>query len=214
MNHLSASKVLIFLWLAVPIVFLGTEAIAAMHFSGYSYSINYISDLGADTGVFYHRAMHSPWRMVMNFGFSTTGALLFAAGMVLLATRPCNGWRSAGLMEIIAGTGQLMVGAFHPSTDVAPWMLDMHFVGAVLFIVVGNIAAIASLKELKYRRLGVVLGVAGLLGALILEVQANEHSIILFPDGIWERVAIYPILIWRSMAGISLMKNTSHQASL
>ena len=65
-------------------VYVGTEAIAASAFPGYSYSANYISDLGVpDVAEFQGRAIDSPLSAVMNAGFILQGVLYLVAAVAL-----------------------------------------------------------------------------------------------------------------------------------
>ena len=103
------------LWLLAGTTYLACETIAAAAFPGYSYSRNYISDLGvAAAGVIDGRSVHSPLAAVMNAGLLIDGALFVAASLIaayaLRAQRMPVG-RALPLVGAAHGLGTMLVGA-------------------------------------------------------------------------------------------------------
>lgn len=198
------------LWCIGPIWYVLCEAIAASAFHGYDYATFYISDLGVpDIGEFEGRMLASRVPQVMDAGFIGTG-VLFLLGLVILLPS----LRSGAARVLFAGFGILhaagivFVGLVPGSPqNVANGLIVIHVLGAVAAIAGGNLAAISSTRALRdiglprwVRGLGAVLGIAGLLSAALLTLHWQ------LPDGVWERGAVYPFMLWQLCIGIALLR--------
>ncbi|WP_137824787.1 hypothetical protein [Brevibacterium sp. 2SA] len=86
--------------------------------------------------------------------------------------------------------------------NVANGLIVIHALGAVAAILGGNCAALLSVAPLKdlgqVRWSGAVLGALGIVSGLLLTVH------VLLPDGVWERGAVYPFLLWELIIGAAL----------
>jgi hypothetical membrane protein len=196
-------------WIAAAVVYVSTEAIAASAFPGYSYSANYISDLGVpDVAEFQGRAIDSPLAAVMNAGFVLQGALYLLAA--LIATRALrSGPRRAFLaLAAVHAVGITVVGLIHGSASSAASGIGwMHVVGAGMAIIAGNAASI--LAGTGSRRIGlprgfriasVALGVVGLVALGLLQALGGSDV-----DGIYERGSVYSVTAWELLAGVSVL---------
>jgi len=93
------------LWLVAGVAYLMAEALVARHLPGYSYSADYISDLG--------QPLHSPMAVWMNGAFIAQGmAFALAAALVVVAARA--GPASAAFLgfAVMYGAGSAVVGLF------------------------------------------------------------------------------------------------------
>jgi hypothetical membrane protein len=196
-------------WITAAVVYVSTEAIAASAFPGYSYSANYISDLGVpDVAEFQGRAIDSPLAAVMNAGFVLQGALYLLAA--LIATRALrSGPRRAFLaLAAVHAVGITVVGLIHGSASSAASGIGwMHVVGAGMAIIAGNAASI--LAGTGSRRIGlprgfriasVALGVVGLVALGLLQALGGSDV-----DGIYERGSVYSVTAWELLAGTSVL---------
>ncbi|MFT2690553.1 DUF998 domain-containing protein [Clavibacter zhangzhiyongii] len=133
-------------WIAAAVVYVGTEAVAASAFPGYSYSANYISDLGVpEVAEFQGRTIDSPLAAVMNAGFVLQGVLYLVAAAI--ATRALRtGPRRAFLaLAALHAVGIIVVGLIHGSAaSDASGIGWLHVVGAGLAIISGNVASIVA----------------------------------------------------------------------
>lgn len=205
------------LWGLAPIWYVGCEAIAAAAFDGYDYSRFYISDLGvAEHAVLESRRLASALPQVMNAGFIGTG-LLFLVGLLLVVPH----LRRSAVTAVFTTTGVLhvvgitFVGLVQGSpTNVANGLIVVHGLGAVAAIVGGNATAILSFAALRpllparrARLVGIVLGILGLSSGLLM----STHQLV--GDGVWERGAVYPFLLWQCAVGWALQRSvTGHLA--
>jgi hypothetical membrane protein len=196
-------------WIAAAVVYVSTEAVAASAFPGYSYSANYISDLGVpEVAEFQGRSIDSPLAAVMNAGFVLQGVLYLVAAAI--ATRALRtGPRRAFLaLAALHAVGIIVVGLIHGSAaSDASGIGGMHVVGAGLAIISGNVASIVA--GLGSRRLGaprafrvasVALGVVGLLALALLQSLGGSTI-----DGIWERGSVYTVTAWELTVGVTLL---------
>ncbi|KZX19973.1 DUF998 domain-containing protein [Rathayibacter tanaceti] len=200
------------LWIVSALAYLLAEAVAASAFPGYSYAQNYISDLGVpEVGVFEGRIIDSPLHAVMNVGFLVQGALYLAAAVATV--RAFGRGRLFLALAVVYAVGIALVGLVHGSSASAESGVGgLHVLGAGLAIVSGNAASIvAGVSARRGRppwasaRLGVVLGIVGLLGLLLLQVDSRVAGVDLLPDGAWERLAVYAVTIWQLATGARLL---------
>ena len=190
------------LWIVAGLGYLVTEAVVAKHLPGYSYSANYISDLG--------RPLHSPLAAWMNGAFIAQGvAFALAGALVVTAARPGPGIVAFLGLAVIYGAGSTAVGLF-PSGGTAGSAL-VHVGGATAAILAGNLAVLAAGVVLLRRRrfrggvASVALGVAGLFSGGLLLCSSVPSTRVPFGDGAWERGAIYAIIGWQLLAGIAAL---------
>lgn len=184
--------------------YLVTEAVVAGQIPGYRYSVDYISDLG--------QPARSPWASWMSGAFIVQGAAFaLAAALVVAAMRlGPGGLRFFGL-ALIYGVGSAAVGLF-PGGG-ADTGAVVHVAGATAAIVGGNLAIISAgaafLRRSRFRVLGgsgVALGIVGLVSAGFLLLNSMLDAHLVFGDGAWERVAIYTIIGWQLLAGVTVFR--------
>ena len=200
------------LWIIAPLWYLLCEAITALAFPGYDYAAFYISDLGVPgTTTFQGRELASQIPQVMDAGFIGQG-LLFLLGLVLAmpALRPGLGRVGLLLVGCLHVAGIVFVALVPGSPEnVANGLIVIHALGAVAAILGGNCAALFSVAPLRdlgrVRWSGAVLGALGIVSGLLLTVH------VLLPDGVWERGAVYPFLLWELIIGAALTH--SHRAT-
>src|SRR4051794_16977934 len=172
-----------------------TVSAAAWTTPAYSYSANFISDLGnPECGPYDGRVVCSPAYAVMNWGFVIQGLLVAVA--VVLVGRVFQGRSRAAFLGLGAATvvGYVLTGAVQSSpASTAGGILWVHYAGATLAILGGNtIAILVGRQHLRLGvpravgRAGVVLGAAGIASALIWPATFG-----LVPPGIPERAAVY-----------------------
>lgn len=208
------------MWIASATVYVGSEAIAAAAFPGYSYATNYISDLGIPTvGTYDGRVIDSPLAGVMNFGFIAHG-VFFAAGAVLAALAAGPGRRAARAVFVAAAgahlVGSVTIGLVPGSSEsVATGTIGLHVLGAGLAIVGGNLAsATAGIAggwfglSRGYRLFSAVVGATGVLSVIALQAGIGG-----LPDGVWERASVYAITAWELVTAAVLLRGRRRMSS-
>ena len=204
------------LWLLAGTTYLACETIAAAAFPGYSYSRNYISDLGvAAAGVIDGRSVHSPLAAVMNAGLLIDGALFVAASLIaayaLRAQRMPVG-RALPLVGAAHGLGTMLVGAVPEGGAAAGPIPPLHVIGAGLSIVAGNAGLVmVGIRGgrlgagRRYRGASLMLGLFGLANLALLAGN-RAAGLALGPDGLLERGSVYPITAWEVLTGMVLLE--------
>ena len=167
MTRLTAAGV----WIGCGLGYLTAEAAAAAAIPGYSYAVQYISDLGIPG--------HSPLAGWMNVAFVTQGAgFILAAALMFTTVRRTAGTTACLVLGVLYGIGSAVVGLVHGGGDGAAHVT--HIAGATAAIVAGNLGLIGVGAVLLKRRriLGVAsaaLGAAGLMSAVLL-IRAGRPS--------------------------------------
>ncbi|SPM33628.1 Uncharacterized membrane protein [Mycobacterium rhizamassiliense] len=185
------------LWIVAAVGYLILEACAAAGFvPTYSYTRNYISDLG----------VNSPRAYVMHAAFYLQG-ILFLLGALLIVGVPDNR-RARIFLALVAANalGNMVIGTVHAG--------PAHRVGAALAIVGGNLAiATGSAVVVSvgardwYRRASILVAALGLLCLLMLLVNSTTATANLLPDGAWERGSVYSITLWQLTTGAYLLRS-------
>ncbi len=189
--------------------------VAAQWKTSYSWTHNFISDLG-NTACGPFALPHgpaayvcSPAHTTMNVSFIVSG-ILAAAGMVLL--RPL--WAEqrsvtvAFWLWIVSGAGKVLVGLVPENTDVT-----LHTLGA-LNMPLGGLAVLLLSRRTAglgqpWRRAGLALGRVGLIGAT-LSITGQFTTHLPWGAGLSERLASYPSNAWMLLiAALALTRSRS-----
>lgn len=183
------------------------EAVAAAAWTRpYSYSRNYISDLGVTHCV--AAGPCSPLGVVMNAGFVLSGILAVLAAVLLLPLLPRQGSRRSLILlfTLVHGIGSIGVGLVSSAPGTPAGTPHLHVLAAYAAIVGGNLAVIlaglwlpGALAALWFRIASVAIGFVGLGSGAAL---VNTHGL---PAGLLERGAVDTITIWQIAAGACLM---------
>lgn len=195
------------LWLVAGAWYLVTEAVVAEQVRGYRYWVDYISDLG--------QPALSPSASWMNSAFIAQGvAFALAAALVAAAMRLGPGGLMFFGLALTYGVGSVAVGLF-PSGGADTQAL-VHVVGATAAIVAGNLAVLCAgvvfLRRSRSRGLGfsgVTLGGVGLIAGALLLFNSTLDARLVLDDGAWERTAIYTIIGWQLLAGLTAWRSQS-----
>ncbi|MFD7025239.1 DUF998 domain-containing protein [Promicromonospora sukumoe] len=206
--RLTAGAVLLILNAATYLMLEATVA-AAWRDPVYSYSYNYISDLGVpDVSELQGRLINSPLHVLMNGAFILHGVVFIIAAALIWQTIARPELRRTYLaLAIMHGIGIGMVGLFPGSAAALEnGTAVLHGAGAVLAIGAGNAAGIVAGIDLARRRLPklgtafIMLGIAGI--AAFGYLLANPGTQI---DGIPERISVYTIIASEVLAALALL---------
>lgn len=213
-------------WILAGTVYLLAEALAASAFPDYSYATNYISDLGVpDVEMLGDRGIDSPLHVVMNIAFLVHGFLFATAAIYMV-----RGSRLPLRLPIIAfaiahALGMVLIalvngGAHNNSLGLG----GIHLLGAFLAFVGGHLTAICfGLSLLRRRRnhlvhsgsligvFSIVIGLVGVLGIVMLQVDVRIIPGVILADGTWERIGMYAIVVWEMLVGIVLLRDQKVQ---
>ena len=124
----------------------------------------------------------------------------------------------AGLLVLVAlaivyAIGISLVGIVHGSqASDDDGSAIFHVLGAGMAIISGNVVAIAvgfgvvrERPRSPYALTSIALGVIGLFGLAMLQIDAGTTTVDLLPDGVWERIAVYAVTAWQLMTGTVLL---------
>jgi hypothetical membrane protein len=182
--------------------YLVAEALAASAWAppGYSYSRNYISDLGRTVCSGPHAC--SPWAVVMNTGFVVAGVLvLLAAGLLAPLIRPAGLRRLVIALACLHALGSMLVGVAHGGAPHATGLPSLHVLGAYAAIVGGNAALIAvafAFRSRPARLTTLAQGIFGLgCGVALLRIHTAA-------PGLLERGAVDTATLWEVVTGLVL----------
>ncbi|MBO1902483.1 DUF998 domain-containing protein [Leucobacter weissii] len=217
-TRLTVGAILLFLN-GLTYVILEAITASAWRDPDYSYSYNYISDLGVpDVAEFQGRMIDSPLHLVMNTAFVLHGVVFIVAAALIWRAISRPGLRWAFLvLAVVHGAGISLVGLFHGSqAAVEDGTAVLHGLGALLAIVGGNAAAIIAGIDLLRQRVRPLGGAFLALGAIGIGAFAYLLSTSGTPvDGIPERIAVYTVMAAEIIAGTALVVRgrRSHRAT-
>jgi hypothetical membrane protein len=192
-------------WILTLLYFVGQIVAQAAWRTPYSLIDNRVSDLGSTAcgSTVANTYICSPLHAVMNATFILTGVLVMIGLFLTRSVWPRRRLTTWGLVLLaIAGAGTILIGLSPENVNVL-----FHLVGA-LNIPAGNAAMILLGLAIWHDRRGmawfsVVSGVIGFLGLL-----AGPFVVILtgHGGGLAERIALYPLIIWLIVFGLSFVK--------
>lgn len=184
----------------------------------YSYSRNFISDLGnpIPNGEYNGFPVNSPFHPLMNLAFVTQGILFGAAALLLWRMFSGRVGHLLLTLAMIHSVGIIFVGVFHENPTIPMVVRIPHFIGAWSAIFGGNLIAILVgcfgaqvLAARWYRVASVLLGVAGIGAFVWLMIDRDIYA---QAGGIPERISVYTILIWEAITGISILVANAKRA--
>jgi len=169
-------------------------------YPGYSVSMNYISDLGANCDVTCN--IVQPSSAIFNSSVFLLGLLVLVATFFIF-----RAYRTKLLsaLLVLAGIGAMGVGVFSETSPI------MHWIVSLIAFLFGGLSALASFKIEKAPKnyLSVVLGILTLT-ALFLFVSGEflglGNFLGLGPGGM-ERLIVYPVMLWAIGLGSTMMHN-------
>jgi hypothetical membrane protein len=189
------------LWVVAAVGYLTLEAVTAAGYKpSYSYTGNYISDLGLASGQAVRgETIENPRAPLMHADFYLQG-ILFLLGAVLIVGFP-ERLRERLFLSLIAANavGNVLVGTLHSGR--------LHMIGAALAIVGGNAAILtwAVGGRRWYHRASELVAALGLLSLAMLMVNSATAKTNLLPDGVWERGSVYSITVWQLLTAACLL---------
>ncbi len=165
-----------------------------------TYLYHTISELGIP-------GANSPLFYLMNSAFILVGLIVVLGNFKHLQKYILKNKIMFYLLTLISGVGVIIVGLIHGGN---PLTSGYHTLGAVMAILGGNLLLIIvsmSMRKLeKYHRITIFLGIIGLISFWIMFF--NMHSIYM---PVFERLSVYPIIIWSLITGIYLKSNKYSQ---
>lgn len=186
------------------------ECIAAIAWATpYSWSRNYISDLGVpeclNNGQL-DRIVCSPLHGVMNAGFIAQAIIVIIVTICLVHLLSKRWSYLVACIAVVYSIGLLMVGLFPGSVaenlggDSTRMML--HGIGALLAIVGGNLLVLVTALGVRtkfpdYALVSFLLGIVGIMATLLFAMQIDLGLGI----GTMERIAVNPVALWIILTG-------------
>lgn len=198
--------------MASTVVYFAAQGFAAAGWvhPGYSWSTDYISDLGNtacgqfavphDTKVF----VCSPRHLEMNAAFVVTGVLVVVGALLLRRMWPATRHaRTATWLFVVAGAGKMVVGLVPENTRIG-----LHLLGAlnVPVMCVGVILASLAIRPTSptLATVGFVLATVGLVATVLSTAgEFGGHGLYLgLGVGGMERISDYPTSLWTLLMGV------------
>jgi hypothetical membrane protein len=198
-------------WILATLQFFVAQLVTASVWNpAYSWTDNYISDLG-NTACGEYAVPHgvatyvcSPLFPLMNASFVVAGILTLVGAILLRPIWPGRRLIAFALgLWIVAGLGKVLVGLDPENTDV-----QLHLLGALnipiesLAILLTSIAILQT--DLALALVGVVLALVGLGGTVLSTAGqiVGPAAYVGFGVGGMERLADYPGNVWTVLIGI------------
>ena len=188
------------LWIACVQFFLAEQVVRLRWTDPYSFSTNYVSDLGA---MGCSAQVCSPWHTLMNGSFVLQGLLI--AGGAMLTWKWWNVWgRIAMGLLMICGLGVIIVG-FVPEDASS----GLHRFGAALHFLGGGLGIMAAGLTLRrgFGWISVGTGAAIVAATVALSEGGGRWAEAMGVGGL-ERVAAYGIAGWMALAGAWLARRS------
>lgn len=180
---------------------------------------NWVSDLGVPgpRQVAFGQVIHSPLAWIMDSGWIFYGVVLIVGAFLALDLRAGARPIILALLAVLSGVGVSLVGIFHGSQEnVANGVIVFHLAGAQTVIIAGNLSAV--MVGVFGRRIGLgrgtsiaslIVGIAGLIGFVVF--MTDYLTGIAWNIGLFERSAIYPIMIGHVLLANGLLRRMSSQ---
>jgi hypothetical membrane protein len=199
-------------WILATPLFLAANVITALAWDpAYIWATGNISDLGNATCGLWDttrpRYVCSPLHGFMNVAVLLTAVLLAVGAVSLLRGR------LARVLLLLTSLGYALAGLYPADVDE-----NIHFLGALLILVFGNVAlavaAFALRDELRpwlwLRDWTLVLSGIAIVGTVLFFTQ-NGLGI---GVGGMERIAVLPLLVWASVVGLQTLVSSSAASGL
>jgi hypothetical membrane protein len=142
----------------------------------------------------------SPLYLAEDAGFVITGVAIFLGVCLTREVWPRSRWSDAGLVLLaLAGAGKVAAGLSPANVDLTIHLLDVPGItlGNIGMIMVGRALRVEARRLAWFTETLGVIGLIGFLGFLV-----GSHSGI---GGLLERIGGYPLIIWASVIGITLV---------
>ncbi|HEX8390407.1 MAG TPA: DUF998 domain-containing protein [Candidatus Saccharimonadales bacterium] len=190
------------LWISSLQFFVVQLIVASAWTTPFYYGMHYISDLGNTTcGPFAGLYVCSPLHWLMNLSFVVFGVTIALGAALLYKTFRPNALSTIGFgLLVLSGIGTVLVG-------LAPENVNslVHYIGAVLGLLLGNIAllfiGVGLTQTPRYYRLYTI--VTGVVCVAAFTLFANDiHHFTGLGRGTVERIVSYPFTVWLIVSGV------------
>ena len=178
--------------------YLIAEAISATYFNASlfnTYVFHTISELGIPNP-------NSPLFWLMNSAFILIGLTLIFSNFYKLKDFIVKNKSVFYIFTLITGLGVIIVGLIHGGN---PLTLGYHAFGAVMAILGGNVLLIITSRSMgefsSFQKDTLALGIIGLVAFWIMFFSMDSSYMPVF-----ERLSVYPLVIWSFLAGLFLVK--------
>ena len=186
------------LWMASIQYFIVMLIVALTWKVPYSILQNPISDLGNTAcGTYSGRYVCSPLHSLMNVSFCILGlTMILGSGLIYREFNKSRGSRVGFSLMALAGFGTLLVGIFPENT-----VGVLHFIGALLAILIGNIGVVILGIFLDIPKpLRIYTLFSGIFALIALVFFTTQHYLGLGEGGM-ERLASNPQTMWLIVFG-------------
>jgi hypothetical membrane protein len=209
-----AARVGALLLVAGPLLAWAAEIVTAAAWQQPHYAplYNWVSHLGLTRPrqVTFQQVGYSPLGAVMDAGWVLYGAMLVIAALLLFDVRKGVAPTVISVLAIVSGIGVSLVGIFQGSNaNLSNGFIAFHQIGAQSVMVAGNVMAVAVGARIgvsrKRQTISMLLGITGLASFAVF--MADVFTGWMWNVGMFERGAIYPIMISHVLLGRHLLAN-------
>lgn len=199
-------RVLLICGILAPLLYVGSDIVAAMRWEGYSYASQSVSEL---------RAVGAPTRPFLIPVLTMYSALEFAFGWgVWLAAGRKRALRVTAALLIALGTIDLAVAPFFPlrlGEAVGSFSNTMHIIltGMTVLSILAIIGFGAASAGRRFRLYSIVTLVT-LIVTGVMSFLAIRRIAAILPTpglGIRERINIYGYMLWMAVLAVSLLRH-------
>ncbi|TDE94804.1 DUF998 domain-containing protein [Occultella glacieicola] len=187
------------------------EIVVALAWAGgYSWSTNFISDLGLTQCADLTRgSVCSPWHLLFNTALVLMGVLI-ALGSIALAPVLSPRWRGPVLaVALVHAAGVAMVGLFPGSIVEAiggdTRRMLWHSVGTLAAIGGGLLLMLLAAVATRHIWRGYALASAVLACPGLLGIAIDTLNIATVGPGTVQRLTVYAVIVWLMLTGLSVL---------
>ncbi|KAM3413989.1 hypothetical protein BST61_g10653 [Cercospora zeina] len=203
------------IYFVTPALYFGTEFYVSQAYSpSYSYEEHYTSQLAVSVGYVEQntgRLAVSPRGNLMNIMFFANGILFLLGQRLLLssfkAPRLANTRMFVAVGYMVGTTMLAAVPAGNKQEEAG--LAPVHFLGAVLAIVLGNVnsllTGITAERWGLHKVMSLLCGIVGVLGFALFVVSGGNNP----TPGLYQRSSIYPTEAWMFFTADMLMGEIS-----
>lgn len=193
------SKIAGIVFLIGGLYYLIAEAISAFAYNDTlmnTYLLYTISELGVPSS-------NSPLFFLMNSAFILMGLIFIFSNFYRFKDFIIKNRILFYILTLVCSLGVIIVGLIHADNPVS---LTYHSAGAIMAILGGNLLLVLVSRSMGefgiYQKITLILGCIGILAFWIMFFNMET---IYMP--VFERVAVYALIIWILMTGAYLLKN-------
>ena len=198
-DYFMKSKIAGIVFLIGGLYYLIAEVISALAYNDTllnTYLTYTISELGVPS-------LNSPLSFLMNSAFILIGLIFIFCNFYRFKDYIIKNRVLFYILTLVCSLGVIIVGFIHADNPIS---LTYHSFGAIMAILGGNLLLVLVSRSMSefgiYQKISLVLGCIGIIAFWVMFFNMETSIMPLF-----ERIAVYALIIWILMTGGYLLKN-------